>query len=223
MKVNYYECNILFLCFVAISFHFVEIKCQVSLNSTENEVCVLQNNQFGVCRELQDCAYALEKFRQNKFNEISRCDYKESTRKICCPNSSLITTINPSVYPKSQKFLNAICISKAFPVALTLAINTAEPAGVGEFPFQVAIGYRNHDNEIEYKCGGSLIADDIVLTAAHCANRIDTIPETIKLGRASLVPDEYDYGEGEDIEIQVISSYLQHYCLLIIFYIKIEH
>jgi secreted trypsin-like serine protease len=38
----------------------------------------------------------------------------------------------------------------------------------GEFPHMAALGWKSLDGNVEFFCGGSLISDLFVLTAAHC-------------------------------------------------------
>ncbi len=74
-----------------------------------------------------------------------------------------------------------------------------ENARPGEFPWQVSIGFQRADGSIFSFCGGSLIAPDWVLTAAHC----DVRPgEKVIVERLDLRTDE-----GEVIDIAEVKNH----------------
>lgn len=133
---------------------------------------------------------SLEVFGQNKSRRISeiKCDeYFEKSRNSMMTNSLLLIPTSHSIQVDPCLFTQSIIIG-------------GENAKAGEFPHMAAIGYKNLNNEIDFKCGGSLISEQHVITAAHCSYSDRMKPSLVRLGDVNLKLRE-EYLPEMDVQI----------------------
>jgi secreted trypsin-like serine protease len=123
----------------------------------------------------------IDLLKRKKANEIVRCGFSKQGTIVCCKKidaAPLAIMLKPSACEG---------VKPVAPVRLDDHIVNGEEAEVAEFPHMAAIGYETASSSYEFNCGGTLISDNFVLTAAHCVNRRDTQPAIVRLGKESLL------------------------------------
>lgn len=68
-------------------------------------------------------------------------------------------------------------------------------AKADEFPHQAAIGYPRSNGIVEFMCGGSLISELFILTAAHCRKYENISPTIVRLGDLNLRENDSELPE----------------------------
>lgn len=130
-------------------------------------------------------------------NSIRKSRKRKSEQK-CEEYSKLATRIGSftslSISSSAQEVYIPTC---TYSMGLVVG---GEIARVGEFPHMSAIGWKTIGG-VDWKCGGSLISEHFVLTAAHCSSFHGIVPNIVRLGYQNLAR-QYGNVQPHDYEIE---------------------
>ncbi|GJQ81845.1 hypothetical protein Trydic_g9872 [Trypoxylus dichotomus] len=157
------------------------------------------SNNERKCTLVTNCTEALDKLKAGKPHGLERCGFKGIIEIVCCQEKDLITKI-----PVRSRIAACEKYSKTYNINSQPFIINGENASLGDFPYIAAIGFEG-DSENEMKwgdCGGSLISEIFVLTAAHCVVRVDSkLPKMVRLGKIDLFGNE-DKVAAQDVPVK---------------------
>lgn len=131
-----------------------------------NTPCMTPNNERAICRPVKQCtpiknAVATRNAVALNFAKQSQCGY-DTDPLVCCgstgyPGSTLV--FKHKYLPES----NVCGLEKHDD-----RIFGGETTDIDEFPWTALLRYKDPADDFEFKCGGTLINERYVVTAAHC-------------------------------------------------------
>uniref|UniRef100_A0AAG5CPJ7 CLIP domain-containing serine protease n=1 Tax=Anopheles atroparvus TaxID=41427 RepID=A0AAG5CPJ7_ANOAO len=153
--------------------------------------CTTPSRQRGRCISIYECESILSFFRdrlltweERDFLQRSQCTGATSGQQpfICCPGGSskpvvapAAASANPTTVAPSSDVSDQLAggllpnpKKNECGTAIGVRIYGGENADIDEFPWLALMQYENRKGERKFSCGGSLINDRYVLTAAHC-------------------------------------------------------
>ncbi|KAJ3665167.1 hypothetical protein Zmor_000677 [Zophobas morio] len=167
----------------------------VTLN--EGEDCVMENNsQTGKCVDVYQCDVARKLLQTNQ--RPQHCGFNRQTELVCCPVRKkplerISGTVSDAMCKKYHNVMDA-------PIP-PLGVSNGELAEPLELPHMAAVGYYDGQRTV-WLCGGTIISEEFILTASHCARHQDYgPPQVIRVGDLDLSTSS-DIANPQDLPIE---------------------
>lgn len=161
------------------------------------ENCVTPNKAKGTCIEINDCPSLAEASKVKPLPQAtldllrkSQCGFQGRNPLACCPSTTpsppVENTEDVSNHPNIRLLKQEMC----GPVTEDKIINGIR-AKLNELPWMALIAYTVRSGS-PFRCGGTIISDRYVLTAAHCVKLLPSSmkPISVRLGEHDIDSDK---------------------------------
>ncbi|XP_015787833.1 clotting factor B [Tetranychus urticae] len=158
----------------------VLISCRTifpAIERNENDFCITRNGVQGKCTLITSCP-TLRISLHLRRNHPTICSWDRLFPIICCPlvssrgdrESTELTTSKPLNNQLKEKAKCGIKPPKKFQVHIYV-VGGDEVKSSTDWPWMAAL-FTKQNNQYDHFCGGTIISDSCILTAAHCVNHL---------------------------------------------------
>ncbi|XP_034113385.2 serine protease snake isoform X1 [Drosophila albomicans] len=153
------------------------------------------DGRSGYCILAYQCLHVIREYRVHG-TRIDICTHRNNLPVICCPladkhvEAQRISATKCQEYNSAARSLRLSDTNRIFsgkqcvPSVPLIVGGTVTHQAL--FPHMTALGWTQADNDIKWGCGGTLISELYVLTAAHCATSGSKPPDMVRLGAQQL-------------------------------------